>query len=659
MADPSQTAADAPPIEHPPGVRPARPLGLWDGCCVAALAVAVCLVFGRAAGFEYVNLDDPAQIAENAVVQKGLTWEGLRYAFSATPEGNFMPVTWLSHMAAVQIGGHGPAAHHVLNVALHAITAGLVYLFWRLATGAAGPSAAVAGLFALHPLRVESVAWISERKDVLSGLFWMLTLLAYLRYSRAPSLTRYLAVVALFAIGLLSKSMLVTLPCVMLLLDFWPLDRLRRGGLGMPIAEKLPLFALAAACAAITYLSQETAGAVSSMETLPIVQRIWNTPAAYGTYLAQTIWPAGLAVMYPYLHSDMLIVNGALGAAALAALSAAAMRGWRRRPALAVGWLWFVGTLVPVIGLVQVGVQSHADRYTYIPHIGLFAAAVWWIADVLKARPRVARAMAAAALLALSAAAWRQVGFWKNSETLFARSLAVTRENPFSEGNYAVALMDRQEYAVAERHLRRVVAMGKPKARDYYNLGIALMNQNQPMEAQYFFEAAVLEDPKAGRSWLLLANIRLQRDQWPAAAEAYRQALALGAGDWDARLNLAIALGMAKQPAEAATEYEKLLAERPGDVESLYNYGLLLVQQLKFNEAAPQLEQALALEPDRAGILYYLGICRAWQLRPEESLDLLRQAIAKDASYREEARQDPLLGPLQGLASFQTLVAKR
>lgn len=646
---------------NPPGVKSAGRLGLRDGCWVGVLVVAVCLVYGQTASFEYVNLDDPVQIAENKVVQKGLTWEGLRYAFTATPEGNFMPITWLSHMVVVQIGGHSAATHHIANVALHAITAGLVYLFWRLATGWAGPSAIVAGLFALHPLRAESVAWISERKDVLSGVFWMLCLLAYLRYSRAPSLTRYLCVAALFTVGLLSKSMLVTLPCVMLLLDFWPLCRLQRGHLGRIIAEKVPLFALAAACAAITYLSQETAGAVSSVEALPIAQRLWNAPAACGTYLIQTIWPTRLAVMYPYLHSDMLMIKGGLGAAAIAVVSVAALLGWRKHPYLVVGWLWFVGTLVPVIGLVQVGMQAHADRYTYVPHIGLFVGVVWVIAVMLEGWPRMARAAGAAAavvILALGGMAWRQAGFWKDSEALFARSLAMTGENSFSEGNYAVALIDRKKYVEAERHLRRVIAMGRPASRDYHNLGFALMRQNRPAEAQYFFEVAVLEDPKSGKSWLMLGNIRTEREQWAAAAEAYRNALALDTGDFDTQINLGIALGMSKQPEAAEAVFKKALAERPEDASALSNYGLLLVREFRWDDAAIQLERRLRQDPDDADTLYYLGVCRAWQSRFEESLTLLAQAIAKDAAYRTRASQDQLLGPLRGYSAFQKILAE-
>jgi len=662
MRNTSDIGADAARTGSVPGVWAERGLGKRDWLWIGVLAVAVFAVYAQTAQFDYVNLDDPVQISENVVVQKGLTWEGLRYAFAATPEGNFMPMTWLSHMAVVTVAGHGAGAHHFANVALHAMTAGLVYLFWRLATGAKGRSAVVAGLFALHPLRVESVAWISERKDVLSGVLWMLCLLAYLRFARRPAVGRYLLVALVFVVGLLSKSMLVTLPCVMLLLDFWPLDRLSRSSWRRVMLEKLPLFALAAVCAAITFVAQKNLGAVGSVRDLPITQRLWNMPSAYGTYLLQTIWPSGLGVMYPYLDSRTLVVRGTMGLATIAVFSVIAMLGRKKRPYIAVGWLWFLGTLVPVIGLVQVGIQSHADRYTYIPHIGLIAGAVWAIGDAVDSRRRARIAVlvaTAASVLVLSGVTWRQTGFWRDSETLFARSLAVTRDNAFSEGNYAVALIDRREYAEAEKHLRRIVAMGAPAARDYHNLGYALLCQQRPEEAQYFIEAAVLGDPEAGRSWLLLGNIRLKREQWPGAVEAFRRALELGSSDENTRLNLAIAMSMSARPEDAAAEFEKLIAERPGEAPVLFNHGLLLVKQLKFDAAAIQFEAALVADPASAGSLYYLGVCRAWQSRFADSIALLQQAAALDPAYAEKARQDPMLGPLRGLAAFSEVLGEK
>ncbi len=633
-----------------------------DALIAAAVFAGVAALYARTAAFDYINMDDHLYVQGHEVVERGLSWEGVKYAFTSYSEGNYLPLTWLSHMITVEIGGTRPAAHHVANVLLHALGSALVFVFLRSATGATGRSVTVALLFAVHPLRVESVAWVAERKDVLSGMTGILCLIAYVWYARTPRLGRYLLMAGLFALGLLSKSMLVTLPFVMLLLDFWPLGRLHKGRWRAVVAEKLPLFGLSMLCAVVTVLAQRTTGAMGTLEAVPVVWRLWNTPAAYGVYLYQTVWPLKLGVMYPYLDYNTVVFRGLCGMAAIGLVSVPVLLRWRKQPYLAVGWLWFLGTLVPVIGLLQVGAQAHADRYTYFPHIGLLMGAVWALSNVLEGRPQAARisgAAAAALILVLSGLTWRQVGFWRNSETLLAHTLSVTRENPIAEGNYAGALMVRGEFQVAEQHLRRILAMGKAKARDYHNLGIALMSQGRLPEAQGFLEMAVSANPASGLSWALLGNVRLKRGQGQGAVEAFQKALAHGFEQWIVRVNLALALGMAERPEEAAAAFETLLAERPEDSAALFNYGLMFVGQFKFNEAAQQLERGLSGDPENAGMLYYLGVCRVWQSRLPDSLTLLRRAASKDPMYRKKAAQDQLWGPLGKDPEFQKFLRER
>jgi len=648
--------------EAAPDPQPTGRLAKSDWGIAAALAVAVCIVYAQTAGFDYVNYDDPSRVSDNIVVQKGLTLEGVRYSFSSTVDGNFMPATWLSFMAVVEFAGHGPAAQHVVNFLLHASLASLVFLFWRMATGQTGPSAAVAAVFALHPLRVESVAWITERKDTLSTLFGMLSLLAYLHYARKPSPLRYILMAALFAMGLLSKSMLVTLPFVMLLLDFWPLGRWGADRWRAMVMEKLPLFAMSAAIAVITVIVQRQAGSIGSTEDLPIVWRLWNAPASYGMYLCQLVWPVGLALLYPFPEFNVVVLRGALGLVALAIITTLALMGWRKRPYLAMGWLWYLGTLVPVIGLLQAGAQAHADRYTYLPHIGLLVAVVWSVAGFVEGRPEASRRAHGATvvlLFLLSALTWRQAGYWRNSETLFARTLAVTRQNPLAEGSYAAALMTRGDFAGAEQHLRRVIESGKSKASDYHNLGIALMGMGRLADAQASLETAVAQDPSNGRGWALLGSIRLKRGQPPGAVEAFQKAIPLGFDNVSMRVDLALALGLAGKPEEAAAAFDSILAERPDDPTVRFRYGLLLVQQRKMDEAALQFEHGLKYSPEDAGMMYCLGVARATQNRVPEAMTLLRRAASKDSAFRRSAAQDPLLAKLRDDPDFQKFLRER
>jgi protein O-mannosyl-transferase len=408
--------------------------------CVA-LAAIVWIVFGQTLKHDFVNYDDDAYVHLQPEIVGGVTLHGVGWAFTHIHSGNWHPLTSISHMLDCQLCGLNARGHHLTNLLLHAMGAILLFLALREMTQRLWRSAFVAALFAIHPLRVESVAWIAERKDVLSGVLFMLTLLAYTRYARRPSLVRYLTMAALFACGLMSKPMLVTLPCVLLLLDYWPLKRV--APLKQLILEKLPLVILSAGSGVVTILAQTHT--MRSLEVLPISARFGNAFVAVVTYIGQMIWPTRLAVLYP-LPDQLPLWKPMLAAAVVCAVTVLAVRMRRTRPYLAVGWFWYLGMLVPVLGILQVGMQSHADRYTYLPQIGLSLGLTWMIAELSVAwkyrRPMLSGAVAVL-LVALMKSAAVQASYWRDSETLWRHTLAVTTRNSVAHTNLGNTLPAR------------------------------------------------------------------------------------------------------------------------------------------------------------------------------------------------------------------------
>jgi tetratricopeptide (TPR) repeat protein len=636
-----------------------------DRVLAAAIFLGTVLLFVRTVEFSFVNIDDALYVPGNTIVERGLTLDGVRYAFTSRTEGNYLPLTWLSHMAAVELGGTSPAIHHAVNVGLHGLAAALLFVFLRLATGSAGRSAAVAVLWAAHPLRVESVAWVAERKDVLSGVFWMLGLLVYWAYARRPGIARYAAVALVTALGLLSKSIVVVLPCVFLLLDLWPLGRVRLGEPGtgrrmaMLVAEKIPLLLLSLSAGSIAIWTQDSAGALRTTEAVPMATRLWNASASCATYLAQTIWPWDLAVFYPFPDNRSLYAWGGLGLILVVIITGFALYRYRTRPYLAVGWFWFLGTLAPVIGFIQVGVQAHADRYTYLPHVGLFIAGVWAAADTLERWPRTAVGRLPATLavmLVCAALTWRQTGFWRTSETLFAHTLAVTGPNPLAEGNYAVALTDRGLYAEAEVHLRRAIEIDPTTFRDPYNLGGVLLKLDRPREAREMLERASRINPHHAGCWMLLGNANLMLQEPRRAMDAYREVRRLGDNSIDLYTNVGIALKMEGRVTEAEAEFRQALMLSPQHTPALFNLAVLAIERRDAAEAAALLERVLTNSPEDAEAMYYLAAVRGWQGRDEEAVEMLQQALRLAPRYRERARADALFEPLRTFEPFKLLV---
>ena len=466
-------------------------------------------------GHSFINYDDGLYVYENPHVRGGLSKEGVSWAFTTFDAANWHPLTWISHMTDVQLFGLDAGWHHRVNVLFHLANTALLFLvLWRM-TGGLWQSAFVAALFAVHPLHVESVAWVAERKDVLSTLFWLLTMGAYLGYVRRPSVWRYLPVFVFLALGLMCKPMLVTLPFVLLLLDWWPLGRMSREGspvseqwrISVPMVfrriwEKTPLLGLSAISCVITYIAQSQGKAVVSLGRITIGPRFSNTLVSYAIYLEQAVWPSSLAVVYPHPATiGAGIPAWKIGGAVLllAGISFLALRERQRRPYLAAGWMWYLGTLVPVIGLVQVGGAAHADRYTYVPLIGVFLAVAWGVPDLLpmrRWRQRVLGVAAGAVLAALTVAAWFQVGYWRDNVTLYSRALSVTEGNWLALSNLGAAYGNRGEPLEARRCFREAVRIRSDYAEAWYNLGVSAGRLGQKEEAIGYYREALRLQPE-------------------------------------------------------------------------------------------------------------------------------------------------------------------
>ena len=479
-------------------LQPLKPhTGLW---IYLLLAAAVFLTYSRVLHFDFVTFDDPEYVTANPHVQAGLSLAGVAWAFGSSAAGSWFPLTWLSHMLDCDLFGLASGWHHFTNVWIHALSTLLWFAVLRRITGAPWKSALVAFLFALHPLHVESVAWVAERKDVLSALFWVLTLWAYAGYVGRPGRSRYVLTLFLFCLGLMAKPMLVSLPIVLLLLDRWPFRR------GVRILEKLPFFAASIAVSVVTYLVHRNAGALASFEVVPVAARFENALVSYAVYILKMVWPVNLAVFYPY--SQVSIVAPAVVAGmAIAAVTVLVLRALPRWPYLAVGWLWYLATLVPVIGLVQAGAQARADRFTYIPMIGLSIALVWGVSEALEAWPRIRLALAAGVCAACLALTWLQVGYWRDSISLYQHAIDATTDNYVAHFNLASVLEARGNSAEAVAQLRETVRIRPYFATAHAELGQLLAGQGQPEEALGELQAAVRLKPDSAEAHFRLGSV--------------------------------------------------------------------------------------------------------------------------------------------------------
>ena len=565
------------------------------------LAAITWLVFGQTVRHDFVNFDDHVYVYDNPLVTKGLTINGIVGAFTRAHARNWHPLTTISHMLDCQLYGLNAGGHHFTNLALHTIAVLLLFRVLRVMTEALWPSAFVAALFAIHPLHVESVAWVSERKDVLSAVFFMLTLAAYVRYVRAPSPGRYFIVAVIFTLGLMSKPMLVTVPFVLLLLDYWPLRRFNRvpllksrGGVvgwlkrrsNYLFLEKTPLLILSGLSCLATIRAQDSATGL--MDQLPFTWRLNNALLSYIEYVRQTFWPARLAVFYPHPNNALSIWQVTLATTLLLAISAMVILLRRKRPYLLAGWFWYVGMLAPVIGIVQIGEQGHADRYTYLPHIGLFLLIVWTAADFSTAR-RLQRKylwlVATATIAILSYAAAVQASFWKNSEGLWNHTLSVTSNNDFAHNNLGFLYLRRGELDKAVWQFETALRIRSGNSQTRYNLGTALVHTNlanalaregRPEEAVMHYEEAIKLRPDYGDAYYNFGSVLFQQGRVDDAIAQWQKALEMQPNDAEAHLSIGNAFLQKGRPDQAIAHYQKALEVDPREVTARNNMAWVL-----------------------------------------------------------------------------------
>lgn len=578
-----------------------RPIWIY-----AALLAATLISYAEVRGFDFVNYDDPFYVSGNAHVRAGLTAAGIKWAFTSGEGANWFPVTRLSELVDFELFGMDSGAQHAVNVLIHAGAAMLLFAFLLRATGALWPSAFVAMVFALHPLHVESVAWISERKDVLCAFFWMLSLWAYVRNWRLLSL-------GAFALGLMAKPMIVTLPVLLLLLDVWPLKR------KAPLMEKAPFFALAAASAVVTFMVQQASGAVRTVSAVPMGLRIENALVSYFVYLDKMAWPSGLAVFYPY-PAEIPAWQALLAGAALVGVSVLAWRGPRY---LMVGWFWYLITLAPVIGIVQVGGQARADRYMYVPMIGLAIMVAWSLAE------RVVM-VGVVACVACAALTWQQVSYWRNSETLFQHAVDVTRDNGLAQHNLGSALVEQPgRVADAIAHLREAIRINPDSAPAHTDLGNAYSKADWVTDAVAEYRVALRIDANLAipHNNLGSALARIPGKSAEAKAE-FETALRIDPGYSEAQENLNKTkksetrdtadaeynrgLELAKTPGkmtEAIAHFEAALRIDPNHAEAHNNLGFTLTSfPNRMPEALRHFEAAVRINPNYADAQYNLGV---------------------------------------------------
>jgi tetratricopeptide (TPR) repeat protein len=618
-------------------------------CLVLVLATSA--VYWHVTGHDFVNLDDDVYVYENRHVQNGLTSDSIIWAFTTTRAGFKIPLTWLSLMLDFELYGLNAGGYHLTNLLLHIANVLLVFFILKLMTGALWRSAFVAALFALHPLHVESVAWVTERKDVLSTLFWLLTMWGYLGYVERPGMRRYLLIIVSFTLGLMAKPMLVTLPFVLLLLDYWPLGRFKIGQSadashasvqapiksGQPMSavlglvwEKIPLFALVAVSSVVTFLAQKSAGALVHFETWPIRIRIANGLVSYVKYLGKMIWPHSLAVFYPHPGHTLPIWKAGGAGLLLLCISILVVRGARRYPYLLVGWLWYIGTLVPVIGLVQAGSQAMADRFTYIPLIGLYIIIAWGVSEIvprLSHRNLYLATLSTTLFLFLMVLTWKQVQVWKNSISLFEHTLEVTSNNGLCHYNLGIALDREGRTDDAIKHYLEALRIKPDHVEAHNNLGVALARQGRPQEAIGHYSEALRIQPDHAGAHYNLGIVLAEQARLDEAIVHYSEAFRIRPGHANAHNNLGLALFRKGKFEEAIAQYSEALLINPEHAGAHHNLGILLAKQGRLDEAIVHYSKTLRVKPDHADAHNNLGVALARQGRLEEAVNHFSEAV--------------------------------
>jgi tetratricopeptide (TPR) repeat protein len=618
----------------------------------AVLICSTLLVFQQVRNFDFVNHDDDVYVYENPHVLNGLTIEGVISAFTSSYAANWHPLTWLSLMLDCQLFGTNAGWMHLINLFVHLANTLLLFAVLKKMTGSLWRSAFVAAAFALHPMHVESVAWIAERKDVLSALFLLLTVAAYAGYVKCPSVFRYTAALALFALGLMAKPMLVTLPFVLLLLDYWPLNRLapqplktsgRKPRTPAPvhdghailykiIVEKIPFFVLAAVSSGITFLVQRAGGAMDNSKALALQDRAANAFLSYVKYIGKMFWPEPLAAFYPFDAHRFTLWQAAMYALPLLVVSIFVIRFGRNHRYLPVGWFWFVGTLVPVIGLVQVGEQSCADRYTYIPYIGLFVIIAWGLPELLSKWPRRKPALGLSMVIVLTAlgiGARQQTSYWRNSLTLFSHAIEVTQNNYVAYNGLGVAYIQLGRWQEAIEVLGQAIRIEPDYAVAHTNLGVSYKGLGRYQDAIDAHKQALRIKPDYAEAHNNLGVAYGSLGRWQEAIEAFKQAVRIKPDHAGSYNNLGIACGSLGRWQEAIEAHKQALRIMPDYAEAYCNLGLAYGMLGRYQEAIESYQQAIRIKPDFVEAHYNLGVAylmtgdKSWALEEYKILKTL------------------------------------
>jgi len=584
----------------------------------AALVIATLVAYEPIRHNNFVNYDDIPYITENTLIAHGITQQSLGQAFTKPHFFMWHPLTTISHIVDYHFFGLNPLGHHFVSVLIHITNA--LLLFWILKNitgttrhtngGQAWASAFVAAVFALHPLQVESVAWAAERKTVLSGLFWFLTMAAYIRYARKPGFGRYLAVFVVFGLCITAKPIVVTLPFVLLLLDYWPLERIRgqrtedgrqKVSLKWLIIEKIPLFAMSAILSVLTIIMQRSGEVVVSLDKIPLGQRIANMFVSYISYIHKTIWPSGLAVYYPHPRGNLDITMVVICAMLFILTSILCIYAGRNKKYIVVGWLWYVGTLVPVIGLVQSGTQAMANRYMYIPILGLLIIIGWGIKDLIVKRPRlrgIAAAAAIAVLLAGVILTRMQTRHWQNSITLFEYALKVTQNNDLAENNYGCALLEADRTSEALLHINKAVQINPAYWKAGNNLGRIYLKQGKTDEAIACFKEIIEKNQSSAEAYINMASALGIQKKYDEAMKYLKKAMELAPDNSDIHNKMGMALLATGRPDEAITHFKYVLQKGTTSAETYANLGSAYIQGGKYDLAIENLTKAIELKPD-------------------------------------------------------------
>jgi protein O-mannosyl-transferase len=644
--------------------------------CVG-LAIVVVGVYWPVRNYEFLHYDDDVYVTDNEQVKHGLSWQGIQWAFTTGHASNWHPLTWLSLMLDCQLFGVKSGPMHIVNVLFHIANTILLFLVLARMTKGLWQSAFIAGLFALHPLHVESVAWIAERKDVLSTLFWLLTMLAYAQYAERKSAGRYIAVLVLFAMGLLAKPMLVTLPFVLLLFDYWPLSRFSSPRLSVRglLLEKLPLLILSVVSSVVTFIVQQRGGAVADSSRLLFDERVLNAVVSYLAYLGKMLWPAKLAALYPHPINTIPVSMAVISGTVLILITIFSIYHVRRYKYLLVGWLWYLGTLVPVIGIVQVGAQAMADRYTYVPLIGIFVIIAFGAAELLKEKQFnkiILGVLAGVSLSACAVVTTHQLKYWKDSLSLFEHTIDVAENSPIMANNYANILMDKGRAGEAVKYLSGALKLrpDSPEIHNNYgnvlretgkldeaiehfkmalklnpNFTLARYNLGQTLAAKGDYEGAVKQYQLYAGTAVDLADIRQvlaadlgKEGKVDEAVNQFQQAMIVKPDSTEVLSNFGYALAQSGKPAEAIKYYDKVLAKDPNNVITHGRLALALASVGRFNEAIEQCRIVIAVRPDDFEMYTNLGILLQNQGKLDEAIECYQKALKIKPDF-QKARQ--------------------